>query len=307
MKTIRTPHLAFAPHRFSDRNWFCEQVSSDIPMHYEVARPLFDAGIESVAISERAHFHSRREEYPYHHLILLLQGQLHVALNGQAHTLHPGDLMVCLAGTPMETSSGGRTWRIYIDILDTPAWKPIKARGASVQPCRSAAMIFLLLREILDAKSSHLPADVVRALDNSRSLALLLRRELIQDAPAEPQLARALQGLLEEIRQAPAKDWDRPTLAAKLNMSISRMSRLFHKQFNLAPHMLILRQRMNIATHLLADTDLEIKTIAAKLGYDSLHSFTRLFHKHVGLPPGQYRAHHAASALQTPDRPARQA
>jgi len=47
---------------------------------------------------------------------------------------------------------------------------------------------------------------------------------------------------------------------------------------------------MNHATALLINSDRKIADIAGELGYESLHFFTRLFTRHVGMPPGKYRA-----------------
>ena len=40
---------------------------------------------------------------------------------------------------------------------------------------------------------------------------------------------------------------------------------------------------------LLAETDLPINEIAARVGYDNTNSFTNIFKKYKGTTPGQYR------------------
>ena len=49
---------------------------------------------------------------------------------------------------------------------------------------------------------------------------------------------------------------------------------------------------MNEACYLLANPNLRIDEIAAQLGYVDSSYFTRVFKKHVGMSPRQYRLSH---------------
>ncbi len=78
-------------------------------------------------------------------------------------------------------------------------------------------------------------------------------------------------------------------MAARLHVSVSQLKRIFKQELGVSPRELVIRQRMKVAISRLVNTDLTIAVIAAELGYDSMHSFTRLFTKHVGDSPGRYR------------------
>jgi AraC-like DNA-binding protein len=104
------------------------------------------------------------------------------------------------------------------------------------------------------------------------------------------QKSQALQQLSEAIGKAPGKQWNRRAMAATLNVSISQMTRLFRNHFGFSPKELVIRQRMMKATQLLANPERKIESIAEELGYSSLHAFTHIFTKHVGMPPSKYRA-----------------
>lgn len=54
---------------------------------------------------------------------------------------------------------------------------------------------------------------------------------------------------------------------------------------------------MQLATQELLNSNRKIESIASELGYESFHSFTRLFTRHVGIPPGQYRARYRHPSL----------
>jgi transcriptional regulator GlxA family with amidase domain len=50
-----------------------------------------------------------------------------------------------------------------------------------------------------------------------------------------------------------------------------------------------LQSRIAAARHLLSDTDLPIKQIAARLGYSNVYFFSRQFTAMAGVSPGIYR------------------
>ena len=53
----------------------------------------------------------------------------------------------------------------------------------------------------------------------------------------------------------------------------------------------IAEQKLRIATRLLEETELSVSEIAERLSYSNAQNFIRLFKKHMGITPGQYRKH----------------
>lgn len=83
------------------------------------------------------------------------------------------------------------------------------------------------------------------------------------------------------------------TLADLVHFNQSYFSRLFKREMNgvnLSEY--ILSQRMERAKYLLVSTSLQIQEIAPLVGYQSSHSFSRLFRSITGLSPQDYRAMH---------------
>ena len=55
------------------------------------------------------------------------------------------------------------------------------------------------------------------------------------------------------------------------------------------PHIYIIKVRIQYAEYLLKTTDQSINEIVENLNFTDVYSFSKLFKKEFGLPPGQYR------------------
>ncbi len=79
-------------------------------------------------------------------------------------------------------------------------------------------------------------------------------------------------------------------LAARAYLSRYHFIRLFHRRYFETPHRYLTRKRLEKAKELLADSSLTVTEICFAVGFESLGSFSTLFHKSVGWTPSIYRA-----------------
>lgn len=89
-----------------------------------------------------------------------------------------------------------------------------------------------------------------------------------------------------------ARYLDPPSLeeiAESVHLAPNYFHRRFHEIFNVTPFEYMLRKRMNAARQMLGGTDLNVKQVAARVGYDNPFYFSRLFTKHFGVSPTQLR------------------
>ena len=66
--------------------------------------------------------------------------------------------------------------------------------------------------------------------------------------------------------------------------------RLFRQAFQQTPHQYLTRRRIERAKELLSSSRLTVTDVCFEVGFQSLGSFSSLFHKYVGHPPIAYRA-----------------
>lgn len=73
-------------------------------------------------------------------------------------------------------------------------------------------------------------------------------------------------------------------------LSVSHFCKIFKEVMNLTPNQFILRERMNLSSKLI-HSGIEVKCVAAKVGfYDDAH-FCRVFKSFFGVTPTYYRRH----------------
>lgn len=96
------------------------------------------------------------------------------------------------------------------------------------------------------------------------------------------------------VLAAPEADIDVPGCARVARLSTSHFVRMFHKVFGEAPHQFRSRERMQRARRLIVDTDLPVREVMRRVGFDSAPIFARAFRQHFGASATALRSTRAA-------------
>lgn len=99
------------------------------------------------------------------------------------------------------------------------------------------------------------------------------------------QLDEARLRIEEDPASAPALD----ALAETASLSKHHFLRLFRSSFGYTPNRYITLRRIGIAKELLLNTTKTVTQIALDVGCETPSSFTRLFKKHTGQSPSEFR------------------
>ncbi|MBO5313469.1 MAG: helix-turn-helix domain-containing protein [Clostridia bacterium] len=100
---------------------------------------------------------------------------------------------------------------------------------------------------------------------------------------------RALKDSIKYIHTNYTEKIQIPDLARMEGLSNSRFITLFSRETGKTPIEYILELRLSRACELLLSTDMEISLIGAASGYKDQYFFSKIFKKHIGLSPQQYR------------------
>lgn len=172
--------------------------------------------------------------------------------------------------------------------VDCSVPDPEKRRPVCTHFYHTAAAPTPALRKLL-----HLLAEVdaeTAAADLARALFRLTRSFLTNDTQSRTGKAERT---FQEIRQYMSENFSLPLTreetAAYFQLNPNHLSRLFRQRSGDTFSGLLRSMRMEHAALLLRRTDLLVDEITLQCGYQSTPFFTSAFHRHFGLPPGQYR------------------
>ena len=80
--------------------------------------------------------------------------------------------------------------------------------------------------------------------------------------------------------------------------SAEHLNRLFVKHLGMRIHDWIIRRKLIVAVHYLNTTRMKVHEIAARLGYEDPFSFSRVFHRYMGLTPTACRLRHRRRSVR---------
>lgn len=103
-------------------------------------------------------------------------------------------------------------------------------------------------------------------------------------------LERAVQGWLEQIRQAPQHDWSLEEQAKLFAVSPGHLRRVATRLAAMPPHRFVMQRRLDLAATQLRKTNKPIKVLAGECGFEDVPHFTRLFSRRYGISPAAYRS-----------------
>ncbi len=106
---------------------------------------------------------------------------------------------------------------------------------------------------------------------------------------------------LNAIHAAPGSNLSVTALASGVNMSGSRFAARFRQVMGESVMSYVTNWRMNIASRLLVESELNVEQIAPQVGYESTASFSRAFSRRYGRSPARYRKDHTPAQAAYPE------
>jgi AraC family cel operon transcriptional repressor len=239
-------------------------------------------------------------------VLLLVKGHLLHEVNGSHHILPPGSL-------------------VFVRPYDLHRLLPLNSERAVFASLILASTVIRELMDYLCAPSilnrfNTAPEALCFYLSPDEARALMLQMERISNEQAvAPEtstlLSRALAAQLfasyllcpeQPAQEAPpppawlarlreeAESWDDMKnaphrLHQRSKCHPSHLCKSFKRYFGETPTSFLNRLRLRRAVRLLKEPDAKITSVATELGFESLSHFHRLFKRHYGLTPAQYR------------------
>jgi transcriptional regulator GlxA family with amidase domain len=154
-----------------------------------------------------------------------------------------------------------------------------------------------LMLALVEADHGHVVAMAV-----AKNLVLFLRRsggqaqfsQMLQRQEREPTRLRDLSAFVLEHLSEPLSLEE---LARSVGMSLRTLTRWCRRELGESPAALVRRLRIEEAQRLLEQTSLPLKDIAARVRLGDMSTLWRIFSRHLGVTPAEYRARFSAKVV----------
>ena len=162
---------------------------------------------------------------------------------------------------------------------------PQQPRGSGPLARKTAMQV--LTREFDEMLAASRRADRL----GQRLAAHLLEGLLLRIADGHPRQADMPTWLSQAVAMLAKEDGSAEVsaVAERLAMPTSTLRRKFRQLSGMSPREYLLASRVAAAKAMLLDTDLPIKTVAARAGYRDVFFFSRQFRQKTGQSPAAYR------------------
>lgn len=235
-----------------------------------------------------------RGQFPCYGLEFVADGGGQVVLDGQSFPLSPGVVFSYGPHTRHRISNSTQKpmTKYFVDFFGEEA-ETLLSQG-SLRP-GGAVQVFEVepLRVLFDHLISAGSGDSVAAdALCSAYLRVILLRAAQGIAPSQrgsPATERLFHRCLEHIEKHYTRLRDLHDLAAALNTQPARLCRVFKQQGHPGPFALLTRKKMHFAAELLAADRMSVQEAAEKVGYADPYHFSRLFKRHFGRSPRDFR------------------
>lgn len=179
--------------------------------------------------------------------------------------------------------TGGQVARLLEECGISP-----RRRVFATPPSSDFQWLFLqMIRELQLRQTSY---ETILEM-NLRHILLLLAREGAEEATADNAMLGEIENAIRHFNMHYNWDIVVKDYAESHLMSPYWFSQSFKKVTGTSPTQYIISVRMANAMNLLDNSDLTIAQVAAAVGYENTQYFHRLFRKHTGMTPKEYRRH----------------
>jgi AraC family transcriptional regulator len=274
-----------------------------IPLHAMVS----SAGHEQRATADYDWHGLRRGEQPMALFQYTLRGAGKLRVGEREWTVRAGDAMLLhfpadnrywwspeIAAAETRAAKVTTAWEFFYVCLHgreaLRLWREVEARlGPLVALAQDAAPVECAARIVREALRGELSSAAVASAHAyelaARLLAVRPAAATTVSSPHRAGLARA-RALVERELAAPLGVAE---LARAAGLSRFHFSRVFAADTGQTPAAWLATRRVQAAAQLLREGALPLKDIAARCGFADVHTFGKVFRRHTGQPPAQYR------------------
>ncbi|AKU15905.1 helix-turn-helix domain-containing protein [Luteipulveratus mongoliensis] len=219
-------------------------------------------------------------------LVLIEQGQGWLEYDGRRHAVRAPFAFWLAPGVPHSYGPDTHGWAerwVLFDGKDAQAYAALGVLDARrpATPVEPTQLIqeLTLLRQLC-ARTDQPHRDAMAGAQTHRVVvAAAQARDRVIEAPYA----------LGRLTANAARAWSVEDHARAAGLTLRELRTAVRRGAGCTPQQFVVQARMSAAKSLLAETDLTVAAIAARVGYEDPAYFSRLFSRQIGLPPSAFR------------------
>jgi len=244
----------------------------------------------------------------------ILDGKFDWVINGEQHTLYPGDIVLILPGSEIGGVNGvlelGTIVHLFIQLEENHdntdivlgEWsgltggercavtRALMFNDIHVLKIKEAELILYELgSEILRHEIGHV-AQVNHLID---TLLILIARHSSRHSAKEADISDTFAKLEETLRAKPSHQWTVEEMATLLGLGTTAFTEKVKTHTGFSPLNYLINIRISEAIKLLQEPGANFTDIALATGFYSSQHFSTTFKKFTGYTPGGFRKKHA--------------
>ena len=252
--------------------------------------------VNSIVTALRADLRGRicgTESHDFPEIFYMAQGRGSTVVNGVNHTLEAGQIIIYAPGSVHGEGTGG--------IAEIVSFEPVTPLPEHY--CDRVITLTgdqrVVFREIVEqavplfekrigvrglALKNHADLYMLQRVKNKLELFLL---DLLK--PAESYQADKLHTLTDYLMQNIGQVLTLQQISKDLGISVPSLKRLTQENCSKSPIAYFNELKMEEAKRLIAESPMNITEIAGRLGFSSVHHFSKTFKQKTGVSPSQFR------------------
>lgn len=238
-----------------------------------------------------------RNDPPHHLFQFTLEGYGHYHDSKGLHKITPGKGFLC---NPLEPGieyfypdEAKETWRFLFLVFNggDQIFEELKQKYGTIFDIKKDNLVFKKLMPITTPEMNSIISKEL-PIEDSTGIAMEFIRLLVKSSKKSPDLSDnsyLIRNAMQLIEDNSSKGLNVDSLAKTLSVTPEHLSRLFKSDTGFGPHHFIVKQKIQLAEHLLSSSNLRIKEIALRSGFESPRDFNRTFKKLNETTPSEFR------------------
>ena len=222
------------------------------------------------------------------YLLYVSEGQLTVTIDGIEQILKKGSAIIYPPKHPYRYQGNPSTSYFYAHFTGSYAESFLKECGFENLPSIIKNEFNIEIKNkfnlLIDTLIYNRHLSIQKCACLLQEILIDIRTDALNKLDNSP-----LKASLNHIHSFFTSKVDIPYLAGLENLSNSRYVAIFKNQTGKSPNEYIIDLRLQLAKSLLENTNMSIKQISERVGYNDQYFFSRLFKKHLGVSPQNYR------------------